>query len=320
MPADLDSLQTFVAVARARSFRVAAESLHVTASAVSQSVKQLEVRLGLQLLARTTRSVALTEAGARLYERLGPALGDVEAALESLHELRDRPAGLLRLSVSSIAESFLSTDLLPKFLHAHPEIDLDVALDDRTVDIVGEGYDAGVHLGEVIREDMVTVPASRPQRQVVVGSPAYLAAHGKPRHPRDLRHHVCIGWREVSQKHAYRWEFSEKGRDFAIEVRARVNTTEADLMHRLAVEGMGLTIGMEDQLRPLLDAGALERVLDAYCPAFPGFFLYYPSRAQTPPKLRALVDFVRAWLTAGSTQPRVPSRSTSRRASRGGRS
>ena len=309
MPADLDSLQTFVAVAHARSFRVAAESLHVTASAVSQSIKQLEIRLGLQLLARTTRSVALTEAGSRLYEKLAPALGDVEAALESLHELRDRPAGLLRLSVSSIAASFLYTELLPEFLRAHPEIDVDVALDDRTVDIVGEGYDAGVRLGEVISEDMVTVPASLPQRQLVVGSPAYFAAHGRPEHPRDLGRHACIGWREVTQKQAYRWEFSEKGRDFAIEVRARVNTTEAALMQRLAVEGIGLTIGMEDQLQPLLASGALETVLDAYCPPFPGFYLYYPSRARTPPKLKALTDFVRAWLRPRARR-RGPSRST----------
>ncbi|AKU98384.1 Transcriptional regulator, LysR family [Labilithrix luteola] len=293
MQDDLGGLAAFLAVAETRSFRRAGEQLGVTASAVSQTVRQLETRLNLQLFARTTRSVALTEAGEQLFGGIRPAFADVRAALESLHALRARPAGTLRLNVSSVAESFLSTNLLAEFLAEYPDVKLDVAVDDSNTDIVREGFDAGVQLGEVVAQDMVAIPVSPQQRQIVVGSPAYFAAHGKPKHPRDLHTHACIGWRVYTTPAPYQWEFVDGGKEFSVALDARVNTNEMGLMLRLALSGVGLTIGLEDTFRPYIDRGELTITLEKFCPPFPGFFLYYPSRAQTPPKLKALVDFLR---------------------------
>jgi DNA-binding transcriptional LysR family regulator len=290
---DLGGLTAFLAVAEKRSFRAAGADLGVTPSAVSQTVRQLEERLGIRLFTRTTRSVALTEAGEHLQRGLKPAFADMRVALESLNELRSRPTGTLRLNVSSIAEEFLSGGLLAEFLAENPDIKLDIAIDDGETDIVQQGFDAGVRLGEVIAQDMVAVSVSPKQRQIVVGSPAYLARHGKPKHPRELQKHACIGWRVYTKPTPYRWEFTENGRDFEIAIDARVNTNEMSVMIRLACEGVGLTTGLEETFRPYIARGALAPVLDKFCPPFAGFFLYYPSRAQTPPKLRALVDFLR---------------------------
>jgi DNA-binding transcriptional LysR family regulator len=290
---ELPGLFAFLTVAEKRSFRAAGEELRVTPSAISQSVRQLEERLGLQLLARTTRSVALTEAGEHLYNGLAPAFGNVRATLESLNELRRRPAGVLRLNVSSIAETFLAEGTLAEFLTEFPDIRLEVAVDDGNADIVLQGFDAGVRLGEVVDRDMVAVSVSGDQRQLVVGAPRYFEKHGKPKHPRDLHRHACIGWRVYSQPAPYRWEFTEKGRDFEIAIDARVNTNDMGLMIRLAREGVGLSIGLEQTFRPYLDRGELVPVLEKFCPPFAGFFLYYPSRAQTPAKLKALVGFLR---------------------------
>lgn len=293
MRTELGGLLAFLAVADGRSFRAAAASLGVTSSAVSQAVKQVEEQLGLLLLQRTTRSVALTEAGEYLHRALTPTFADLRATLASLDELKDRPAGTLRLSVSSIAESFLSETTLAGFLAAYPDIKLDIRLDDSESDIVKEGFDAGVRLGEIIEQDMVAVSVSRPQRQVVVGAPAYLARHGTPKHPRDLCEHSCIGWRHYGNPAPYRWEFTKSGKDFAITIDARVNTNDMGLMLRLARQGVGLTIGMEESFLPSLRSGELVTVLDAFCPPFPGFYLYYPRRARMSPKLRALVEYLR---------------------------
>lgn len=295
MRTDLVGLDTFVAVAEARSFRAASQRLGVTASAVSQSVRQLEARLGLPLFTRTTRSVALTEAGEHLLHGLRPAFADVRATLETLEHLRGRPAGTLRLNVASIAETFLSERTVAAFLAEYPDIKLDLAVDDDDIDIVADGFDAAVRLGELVAEDMVAVSVSGDQRQIVVGSPSYFAARPKPKHPRDLHAHECIGWRVYARPAPYRWEFTEDGKDFEIAIDARVNTSEARVMHRLALDGVGLTIGMEDSLRPYIDRGELVPVLEKFCPSFPGFFLYYPypSGGEAPPKLKALVDFLR---------------------------
>lgn len=295
MRTDLVGLDTFVAVAEARSFRAASQRLGVTASAVSQSVRQLEARLGLLLFTRTTRSVALTEAGEHLLHGLRPAFADVRATLETLEHLRGRPAGTLRLNVASIAETFLSERTVAAFLAEYPDIKLDLAVDDDDIDIVADGFDAAVRLGELVAEDMVAVSVSGDQRQIVVGSPSYFAARPKPKHPRDLHAHECIGWRVYARPAPYRWEFTEDGKDFEIAIDARVNTSEARVMHRLALDGVGLTIGMEDSLRPYIDRGELVPVLEKFCPSFPGFFLYYPypSGGEAPPKLKALVDFLR---------------------------
>jgi len=295
MRADLNGLDTFVAVAETRSFRAASERLGVTASAVSQTVRLLEARLGLALFTRTTRSVALTEAGEHLLRGLKPALSHVHATLESLENLRGRPAGTLRLNVASIAETFLSEGTIAAFLAEYPDVRLEVAVDDGDVDLVSDGFDAGIRLGEVIAQDMVAVSVSGEQRQLIVGSPSYFAGRTKPKHPRDLHAHSCIGWRVYARPAPYRWEFTEDGKDLEIAIDARVNTNEARVMLRLALDGVGLTLGMEDTLRPHIDRGELVPVLEKFCPSFPGFFLYYPypSGGEAPPKLRALVDFLR---------------------------
>ena len=289
---DLTGLDTFLAVAEKRGFRAAAEELGVTSSAVSQAVRQLEERLGLQLFVRTTRSVALTEAGEQLRAGLRPAFREMRSTLSSLNELRSKPAGTLRLNVSSIAEAFLSEGLIASFLGEYPEIKLDIAIDDTESDLVAAGFDAGVHLGEVVARDMVTVNVTKEERQIVVASPAYLAARGKPKHPRDLHAHSCIGWRVYSRPAPYRWEFTENGKDFELEIDARVNTNEMGVMIRLALDGVGVTGGLESTFRPYLDRGELVSVLGRYCPPFPGFFLYYPSRTHAPAKLRALIEFL----------------------------
>lgn len=300
MREDLSRLEAFVAVAETRSFRAASERLGVTASAVSQTVRQLEDRLGLPLFTRTTRSVALTEAGEHLLRGLKPALSDVHATLESLEHLRGRPAGTLRLNVASIAETFLSEGTVAAFLAEHPDIKLELAVDDGDVDVVSDGFDAAIRLGELVAQDMVAVSVSGDQRQIVVGSPRYFAARPKPRHPRDLHAHACIGWRVYTRPAPYRWEFTEDGKDFEIAIDARVNTNEATVMLRLALDGVGLTIGMEDALRPYIERGELVPVLEKFCPSFPGFFLYYPypSGGEAPPKLKALVDFLRKRMRA----------------------
>lgn len=293
MADDFSGISIFVVLAETRSFRVTSERLGVTRSAVSQALRRLEDRLGVALMQRTTRSVSLTEAGERLYASVRPALADVTAALEAVGELKARPTGTLRLTVSSIAESFLTGATLAGFLDAHPEIRLDISISDEVFDIVAEGFDAGVRLGEVIEQDMITVPVSEPQRQLVVGAPAYVKRRGVPAHPRELPAFDCIGWRPNPRVAPYRWEFTEKGRDFDVAVDPRVTTNEMALMIRLACAGAGLTFGMEETFRPYLARRELVPMLEAFCTPFPGFYLYYPSRRNPPLKLRALVDYLR---------------------------
>jgi DNA-binding transcriptional LysR family regulator len=293
MDTDLTGITVFVTVAEARSFRVASERLGVTRSAVSQAIRRLEERMGVALVQRTTRSVHLTEAGERLYEAVHPALADVITAIQAVGEMREKPNGLLRVTVSSIAERFLGGSLLAGFLAAYPDIRLDLTLSDDEFDIVAEGYDAGVRLGEVIEQDMIAISVSGEQRQMVVGSPDYVAQHGVPAHPRDLPEHHCIGWRPSPQVAPYRWEFTEHGRDFDVAVNPRVTANDMGIMIRLACAGAGLTFGMEETFRPYIARGELVPMLEEFCPPFPGFFLYYPNRRNMPLKLRALVDYLR---------------------------
>lgn len=289
----LEGLSVFVAVAETRSFRKASERLGVTRSAVSQSFQRLEDRLGIALAQRTTRSVHLTEAGEQLYGSVRPALADVGAALQAAQELRIRPAGRLRLCVSSIAERFLSGAALASFLVAHPEVGLDITVTDEELDIVGEGFDAGVRLGEVIEQDMIAVPVSAEQRQIAVASPTYIARHGVPAHPRDLTDHICIGWRPSRDVAPYRWEFTEEGRDFHVAVEPLVTTNDMNMMIRLACAGAGLTFGLQETFRPYLDRGELVPLLEAFVAPFAGFFLFVPRREHQPLKLRALVDHLK---------------------------
>lgn len=293
MTVELSSLAVFRAVAETRSFRAAADRLGVTRSAVSQTISKLEERVGIALVRRTTRSVSLTEAGKRLHDSIAPALSEIETAVAAAADLRERPRGHLRLAVSSIAESFISGPLLAGFIDQHPEVTLDIVITDEEFDIVGPGYDAGVRLGEVIEQDMIAIPVSGQQIERVACAPAYIARFGSPKHPRDLIGHRCIGWRRAPDISAHRWEFIEDGRDFDVAVAPEITTNDLRLMIRLALAGAGITIAPEDCLRPWLETGELVPLLANFAPAYPGFYLYYPSRKNLAPKLNALINHVR---------------------------
>lgn len=291
---DLNALAVFALVAEERSFRAAADRMGVTRSAVSQTIRKLEETLGIALVNRTTRSVALTEAGERLYAEAAPALLEMQGALDSAANLSASPRGRLNLAVSSIAESFLSGSRLATFLDLNPDVRLHITVTDEEFDIVAEGYDAGVRLGEVIAQDMIAVPVSGEQRQLAVASPAYLERYGLPQHPSELADRRCIGWRSSVNVAPYRWEFSENGREFSVAVADTFTTTDMALMIKLAVAGAGISFGMEDSFKPAISRGELVPVLEDFCPWFPGFYLYYPSRRNMAPKLKALVEHLRS--------------------------
>ena len=292
MKDDFTGFSAFLAVVDKRSFIAAGRDLGVTGSAISQTITQLEERLGVRLLQRTTRSVGLTEAGERLHASVKPAMGQMRDAVEALNELREKPAGTLRLNVGTSAASILYEPLFLEFARAHPDIKIDLVIDDSLADIVAAGFDAGVRLGEVLERDMIAVPVSRPQRLIPVAAPSYFAKRGKPKHPRDLHDHDCIVYRRPSGQ-IYRWEFDEKGKDFEIAVDPKIIVTDIALSARLAVDGLGIAFCFEETVEALVEKKKLVRVLDAFCSPFPGWHLYYSSRSQTPPKLRALVDFFR---------------------------
>jgi len=294
METDLNLLKVFIAVATAANFRVAADRLGVSRSAVSQAIRRLEDELGSALVQRTTRSVRLTEAGERLHRQVaGPLSGLLGALDEASHA--GPPRGLLRVAVTSIAERFLDGPLLAGFVAAYPEVTLDITVTDEEFDIVERGFDAGVRLGEVIEQDMIAIPVTGPQREVAVATPAYFAQYGRLTHPRELAEHRCIGWRPAPEVAPWRWEFSEAGRAFDVAVSPRITTNDMLLMIRTALAGGGITFGMEDTFRPYLERGELERVLEDFLPPFPGFYLYYPSRHNLAPKLRALVEWIREY-------------------------
>ena len=292
MSVDLNALAVFQRVAECRSFTGAAEQLGVTRSAVSQTISKLEQALGIALVLRTTRSVNLTDAGQALLSSVRPALAELDTALEATQRRQAAVSGQLRLAVSSIAEAFLAGPMLASFAARHPALQLDITVSDEEFDIVGAGFDAGVRLGEVIAQDMVAVPVSARQRQLVVCAPAYRDQHALPTHPRELADHRCIGWRSAPGKAPYRWEFEERGREFSVDVQPEITSNDMGVMARLAVAGAGIAIGMEETWRPWLQRGELVPLLEPYCPRFAGFFLYYPSRRQAEPKLRALVEHV----------------------------
>ncbi|SCB57841.1 DNA-binding transcriptional regulator, LysR family [Rhizobium aethiopicum] len=293
MADDLEGISVFLAVAEARNFRVAGERLGVTRSAVSQALQRLEDRLGAPLVQRTTRSVSLTEAGEVFLAAVRPSMHQVRDAMQAVRDMQARPSGLLRISVSSIAERFLSGTLLAGFLQACPDIKLDITITDDEFDIVEAGFDAGVRLGEVIEQDMIAIPVSSPQRQCAAASPGYIERHGSPRHPRDLQNHACIGWRPRPDTAPYRWEFTENDRDFDVAVDPVVTTNDMGMMIRMACAGAGITFGMVETFEPYIERGELVPLLEKFCPPFPGFYLYYPRRQRQPVKLRALVDYVR---------------------------
>ncbi|MBS0295058.1 MAG: LysR family transcriptional regulator [Proteobacteria bacterium] len=295
MPTDLADLNAFLAVARARGFREAARVSGASASALSEAVRRLEASLGVRLLNRTTRSVAPTEAGQRLLERLAPALGEVEAALDVVNGFRDRPAGTLRLNVPVSAARIVLPGLIPAFLKAYPEIRLEVTVDDSFVDLLAAGCDAGIRYDERLEQDMIAVPIGpRVQRFVCAAAPEYLERRGRPAHPRDLLNHACLRGRFASGALAV-WEFERGDELIRIDPSGPLTASTGvfDLVIDAAVQGLGVVRLFEDLLQPHLDSGALEPVLEDWAQSFSGPFLYYPGRRLVPGPLRAFVDFVR---------------------------
>ncbi len=297
MPANLADLTAFVAVARAGGFRDAARLTGGSASSLSEAVRRLEAARGVRLLNRTTRSVAPTEAGARLLDRLGPALGEVEAALDVVNGFRDRPAGTLRLNVPVSAARLVLPRIVPPFLAAYPDIRLEIVAEDGFVDVLAAGCDAGIRYDERLEQDMIALPIGpRLQRFATAASPAYLQRCGRPGHPRDLLAHACLRGRFASGA-MHDWEFERDGEVLKVEpsgpLIVRIGAA-TDLAVDAAIAGCGVIHLFEDWLRPHLDSGALEPVLEPWWQRFSGPFLYYPGRHHLPAPLRAFVDFIHA--------------------------
>ncbi|QQR46125.1 LysR family transcriptional regulator [Myxococcus xanthus] len=286
-------LQTFLAVARTRSFSAAARDLGISRSAVSQSVRLLEEKLRVPLVARTTRSVSLTEAGRRLVESAGPAVTQVQAALTQASAKPGEVVGRVRLTVPRAAFHFVIEPVLPKFRERHPRIEVDLVFEDRMVDLVGEGFDAGVRLSEYVERDMVSVRLTDAFRFIVVGSPTYLGRHGTPGRPEDLLEHECLTFRSSTTGSLYAWEFERGRRTWRVPVRGSLVVNDGLICIRWAEQGLGLTYVMEPLVGEQLRKGSLQRVLEPYAATVPGFFLYYPSRAQSSAPLRLFVETVR---------------------------
>ena len=296
MATDLGDLAVFVAVARAGGFREAARTGGGSASGFSEAVTRLEARLGVRLLHRTTRSVATTEAGSRLLDRLVPALGEIEAALDVVNGFRDRPAGTLRLNVPVSAARLVLPQIVPRFLAAYPDIRLEVLADDSFLDVLAAGCDAGIRYDERLEQDMIAVPIGpRKQRYATAAAPAYLDRHGRPGHPRDLLGHRCLAGRFASGAMTV-LEFERDGEVVKVEpsgpLVVRIGGA-TDLAIDAAIAGTGVIQLFEDWLRPHLDSGALEPMLEDWWQPFSGPFLYYPGRRHLPAPLRAFVDFIR---------------------------
>ncbi|TDR94731.1 LysR family transcriptional regulator [Enterovirga rhinocerotis] len=294
---DVGDLNAFLAVAERGSFRGAARRLNVSASGLSEAVRRLESKLGIRLLHRTTRSVVATEAGARLIERLRPALAEVEAALEVVDTFRDRPAGTLRLNVPVVAARLILPAIVPDFLARYPDITLEVAAEDDFIDLVAAGFDAGIRYDERLERDMIAVPIGpRVQRSATAAAPAYLARKGRPEHPEDLLSHSCLTGRFGSGA-VLIWEFERDGEIVRVEPRGplviRTGAT-ADLAVDAAIAGTGIIHLFEDWLRPHFARGTLVPVLEPWWQPYSGPFLYYPGRRLPPPPLRAFVDFIRS--------------------------
>jgi DNA-binding transcriptional LysR family regulator len=298
MAADLNDLSAFLAVAKAGGFRDAARVAGVSPSSLSEAVRRLETRLGVRLLNRTTRSVAPTEAGARLIERLTPALAEVESTLDLVNAFRDRPSGTLRLNVPGVAAHCVLPPIIPPFLAAYPEIRLEVAVEDGFVDVLAAGCDAGIRYDERLEQDMIAVPIGpRVQRFATAAAPSYLAARGRPKHPRDLLNHACLRGQFASGTMPI-WEFERDGEIVRVDPSGPLVVrlgAAADLALSAAIAGVGIIHLFEDWLRPSLDSGALVPVLQPWWQSFSGPFLYFPGRRLVPAPLRAFVDFIKAW-------------------------
>jgi DNA-binding transcriptional LysR family regulator len=286
-------LAAFMAVAADRNFRRAAERLGVSPSALSHTIRALENRLGVRLLNRTTRSVAPTEAGQALFDRLRPAIGEMEVAVRDAVAGQSEPKGTVRLNLPQIAARRVVLPILNDFLAAYPGVRLDLVIDDAITDIVGRGFDAGIRSGELVQKDMVAVRLTPDLRMAVVGSPSYFARHPPPRVPQELRGHACLSYRWSGTGALFRWSFDGPGGAVDIDVDDALTVNDSDMLLAAALQGAGLAFLADSHVAPFLASGELVRVLEPWCKPFAGFYLYYPQRPHMPAALRAFVDFVK---------------------------
>ena len=290
---NINDLVAFLAVARERSFTRAAAQLGVSQSALSQTLRNLEATLGLRLLTRTTRSVATTEAGERLLQAAGPRLDEIDAELAALTALRDKPAGSIRITAHDHAIRTILWPALAKLLPAYPDVRVEIVIDYGLTDIVAERYDAGIRTGEMVAQDMVAVRIGPDLRSAVVGAPSYFAQRPKPRTPQDLTAHACINLRLPTHGGLYAWEFEKAGREVRVRVAGQLVLNGTGPMLDAALAGFGLAYLPEDDVRPYLADGRLVQALRDWCPPYPGYHLYYPSRRQPTPAFALLVDALR---------------------------
>jgi len=286
-------LSEFLAVAKHLNFRAASAELGVTPAAISQSIRSLEERVGLSLFQRTTRRVALTEAGVSFLGRVRPATAEIGGALDALTTLRRRPSGHLRLSVPRIALELVLAPVLPEFRRLYPEVRIEIDVDDNVVDLTSGRFDAGIRVGALVERDMVAVRLSPDCHWCVLGAPSYFSAHGRPRSPEDLTGHECIRYRLPTARTVHRWQFLRKGKKFSIDPPGGVVVNDTITLIALAKNGMGLAYTADLVVARELAAGELEAVLASYGPRTPGLFLYFPAKSQEQPKLRAFIDVAR---------------------------
>ncbi|GLK82785.1 LysR family transcriptional regulator [Ancylobacter defluvii] len=290
---NINDLLAFIAVARERSFTRAASRMGVSQSALSHTIRQLEARLGVRLLTRTTRAVSPTEAGERLLQGIGPHFDEIEAQVDALNDLRDTPAGTIRISASDYAISSVLWPKLQKFLPRYPDIKVELMLDNGLTDIVTERYDAGVRMGEQLAKDMISARIGPDFRFAVVGTPVYFAEHPVPEHPQDLVQHRCINYRFQTSGGLWAWDFEKDGRELKIRVDGQLAFNNIFHVLDAALAGAGLAFVPEEIARDHIRAGQLIRVLEDWCAYWDGFYLYYPSRRQSSPAFVALLDALR---------------------------
>lgn len=290
---DLDGLLALKLVADKRNFRAAADELGISAAAISKMIKQVESRLGVALLARTTRSTHLTEAGERFLNQAGPALDEIQAAIKGIGNYVQKASGVLKISLPRSTFSPFIQPILSGFSKKYPDIILDLNFADQVEDVVESGFDAGIRHSDILAKDMIAVRISGPIRFVVVGSKKYLDKMGRPKAPKDLLSHNCILFRFGNRSVYNRWEFEKKGQDLQVHVKGPLIMNDPLLLIEAAESGMGLIYTLEDSVRGQLNSGKLEKVLDQFAPSSMGYYLYYPQKAQSQPKLKAFVDYIK---------------------------
>ncbi len=290
---DLGELAAFIAIAEEGRFRKAAVRLNLTPSALSHSIRSLEQKLGVRLFNRTTRTIALTEAGHPLLRQIGPAFASIETAVETLNDFRQQPAGKLKISTPRTVALRVLGPKFRTYSDLYPDVTLEIAAQNGFVDIVQQGFDAGIRLGESLDQDMIAVRITPDLRTAIVASPEYFTRYSPPETPRDLHQHNCIGFRQIANGGLYRWEFSKHGQTLNVAVNGTLVLDDPELMITAALDGIGLAYGTEQHVSEHIASGKLVRVLEDWCPPYPGFYLYYPGRRHVPAALRALINLLR---------------------------